>query len=132
MLTQHGIVSLRHLNLWEVLRSHPPEVHRPDAVIISGVTALPAPERMVLMVSVRLLPVSAYRTCLGSVSRIQLYHSASVHLSLVCQLLLQIRVRPADTYISVSDPDTLGSGTDACQIFQNEQRAGRIVADECL
>ena len=131
MLLQGGILR-GHLNLWEVLYSHPPKVHCPDTVIVRTIPAFTAAEQMPLLLAVPLFRMSTDRAGLRRICRVNIDHMATETFSFVLQFLFQVIIRPADRYVSVFQKYALRRGADAGKVLQDEQRPLWVSADECL
>ena len=131
MLLQGGILR-GHLNLWEVLYSHPPKVHCPDPVIVRTIPAFTAAEQMPLLLAVPLFRMSTDRAGLRRICRVNIDHMATETFSFVLQFLFQVIIRPADRYVSVFQKYALRRGADAGKVLQDEQRPLWVSADECL
>ena len=76
--------------------------------------------------------VSAAGACLARISRIHFKKSAATPYSFVHDLLLEVIVGPAHLCIAVLDPHTFRGSPDAGQVLEDEERAFRMSADECL
>ena len=108
------------------------QIHGADPVVVGCVSAGLAAEDVILLVAVSSGDVSALGTCLRGICRIDSDNGLTVLQSLVKQLPLKIIVGPGDRNVPVSEPNTFGGRADAGQIFQDEERALRMVMDECL
>ena len=91
-LTSPLIYRLDRYTTAEVLDSLPADIHCSDPVIVRGISAVPAAEHMLILVSVASFSMPAYGTSLGSVLRIHLDDLLTVFESFVGEFLLEIIV----------------------------------------
>ena len=87
---------------------------------------------MDLMLPARPVDVPAAGACLARVGRVHHKEGAAVPDGLVQELLLKVIVGPAHLCVAVLCPHAFRGSPDPGQILEDEERAFRMSADECL